>query len=86
MLITDPEGEQFWPGQSRRIYDALRGPRQLVAFTAQEGADRHCEPLARSLLEQRVYDWLDQTLAATDGATRLGNTSRATGLTVGTHG
>ena len=33
-----------------------------------------------------MFDWLDQRLAATDGATRLGNTSRATGLTVGTHG
>jgi hypothetical protein len=77
MLITDPEGEQFWPGQSRRLYDALRGPRQLLAFTAEEGADRHCEPLARSLLEQRVYDWLDETLATRDDATRLDKTSRA---------
>jgi Prolyl oligopeptidase family len=85
MLITDPEGEQFWPGQSRRLYDALRGPRQLVAFSAEEGADRHCEPLARSLLEQRVYDWLDETLAATDDATRLGKTSREPGLAAGIH-
>jgi dienelactone hydrolase len=62
MLITDPEGEQFWPGQSRRLYDTLPGPRQLVPFTAAEGADRHCEPMARSLLEQRLFDWLDDTL------------------------
>ena len=26
MLILDPEGEQFWPGQSQRLYDALTGP------------------------------------------------------------
>jgi len=25
MLITDPEGEQFWPGQSTQLYDALPG-------------------------------------------------------------
>jgi hypothetical protein len=62
MLITDPEGEQFWPGQSRRLYDALPGPKQLVPFTAAEGADRHCEPMARSLLEQRRFDWLDEAL------------------------
>ena len=62
MLITDPEGEQFWPGQSRRLYDALPGPKQLVGFTAAEGADRHCKPMARALLEQRIFDWLDETL------------------------
>ena len=62
LLVTDPEGEQFWPGQSRRLYDALPGTKELVTFTAAEGADRHCEPIARSLLEQRVFDWLDETL------------------------
>jgi dienelactone hydrolase len=62
LLVTDPEGEQFWPGQSRRLYDALPGTKELVTFTAAEGADRHCEPMARSLLEQRVFDWLDETL------------------------
>jgi hypothetical protein len=62
MLITDPEGEQFWPGQSERLYQALPGPKQLVRFTAAEGADRHCEPLARSLVAQRSLDWLDETL------------------------
>jgi hypothetical protein len=62
MLITDPDGEQFWPGQSRRLYDALPGSKRLVRFTVAEGADRHCEPMARSLLEQRVLDWLDKTL------------------------
>jgi hypothetical protein len=63
MLVTDPEGERFWPGQSRRLYDALPGPKQLVHFSAVEGADRHCEPMARSLLEQRLFDWLDETFA-----------------------
>jgi alpha-beta hydrolase superfamily lysophospholipase len=64
LLITDPEGEQFWPGQSRRLFDSLRNTRQLIAFTAGEGADRHCEPMARSLLEQHMFDWLDETLAS----------------------
>jgi hypothetical protein len=62
LLITDPEGEQFWPGQSQRLYDALPGPKALVKFTAAEGADRHCEPMGRALLEQRVFDWLDSTI------------------------
>jgi hypothetical protein len=63
IMITDPEGEQFWPGQSQRLYDALPGPKVLVPFTKAEGADMHCEPMARSLLEQRMFDWLDETLS-----------------------
>ena len=63
IMVTDPEGEQFWPGQSRRLYDALPGPKKLVPFTKAEGADMHCEPMARSLLEQRMFDWLDEVLS-----------------------
>jgi hypothetical protein len=44
--------------------DKIPRAKRLVAFTADEGADRHCEPMARSLLEQRMFDWLDETLAS----------------------
>ncbi|HEX2392916.1 MAG TPA: alpha/beta fold hydrolase [Solirubrobacterales bacterium] len=63
LLITEPEHEQFWPGQSRRLYDALPGTRkELVRFSAAEGAAWHCEPMAPGLLDQRVFDWLDDLL------------------------
>ena len=62
MLIADPEGEQFWPGQSQELYDLLPGPKTLVRFTAAEGADLHCEPKALGLRAQRFFDWLDATL------------------------
>jgi hypothetical protein len=62
MMITDPEGEQFWPGQSQQLFDALSGTKVIVPFTKAEGADMHIEPMGRSLLEQRMYDWLDETL------------------------
>jgi hypothetical protein len=65
LLITDPEDEQFWPGQPQRLFDKLTDTKQLVTFTADEGANGHCEPMARSLLEQRMFDWLDETLATT---------------------
>jgi hypothetical protein len=61
-MITDPDGEQFWPGQSQELFDALPGPKVIVRFTKAEGAEMHCEPMGRSLLEQRMYDWLDDTL------------------------
>jgi hypothetical protein len=64
-LITDPDHEQFWPGQSQRLYDALTCPRQLVQFTKEEGADWHCEPAAQALRDERVFDWLEETLGLT---------------------
>jgi hypothetical protein len=63
VMVTDPEGEQFWPGQSQRLCAALPAAKVLVPFTKAEGADMHCEPMARSLLEQRMFDWLDETLS-----------------------
>jgi Prolyl oligopeptidase family len=63
LLICEPEGEQFWPGQSQQLYDRLPGPKDLVRFTAAEGAGRHCEPLAGALRDARVFDWLDGYLS-----------------------
>lgn len=62
VLITDPDDEQFWPGQSRELHDALSAPATLVRFTAEEGANWHCEPMTPGLRDQRVFDWLDETL------------------------
>lgn len=62
MLITDPEGEQFWPGQSRQLYDLLPGSKTLIRFTTAEGANWHCEPMVPVLRSHRVLDWLDATL------------------------
>jgi hypothetical protein len=58
LLITNPEDEQFWPGQAQQLYDRLPGAKELMPFTAAEGASRHCEPMARSLRDARIYDWL----------------------------
>ncbi|WP_255371999.1 S9 family peptidase [Cellulosimicrobium sp. CUA-896] len=63
LLVTDPEGEQFWPGQSERLAALAPDVTTLVRFTAAEGASLHCQPLARTLTDQRVFDWLDGRLA-----------------------
>jgi hypothetical protein len=63
LLITEPEGEQFWPGQSQALFDRLPGEKALVRFSSAEGAGRHCEPMAPALRDARVFDWLDRYLA-----------------------
>jgi hypothetical protein len=34
----------------------------VVPFTAAEGANFHCQPMARRLTDQRMFDWLDEQL------------------------
>lgn len=58
LLITSPEKEQFWPGQSEQLAAMTKDVSTLLPFTAAQGADYHCEPLARALVEQRMFDWL----------------------------
>lgn len=63
LLLTDPEDEQFWPGQSERLAALAPDVSTLVRFTAAEGANYHCQPLGRALTDQRMFDWLDDRLA-----------------------
>jgi hypothetical protein len=63
MLITAPEGEQFFPGQAQKLYDALSCPKTLVQFTHQQGADQHCEVAAPGYRDFCIYNWLDEVLA-----------------------
>lgn len=63
LLITSPEGEQFWPGQADQLATVTGGVATVVRFTADEGAGEHCQPLARTVTAQRIFDWLDEHTA-----------------------
>lgn len=67
LLIADPEGEQFWPGQSQQVYDGVAGPKELLTFTAAEGADLHCQPKANGLASQRFFDGMARYLRENAG-------------------
>lgn len=62
LFVANPEDEQFWPGQPKQLADAVVAPVHLCDFTAAEGANYHCQPMARLLTDQRMFDWLDATL------------------------
>jgi hypothetical protein len=64
VLITDPDNEQFWPGQSGELFGKLTGTKAIIAFTQEEGADSHCEPTASGLRGERIFDWLNQQIPA----------------------
>ena len=62
LLVTDPEDEQFWPGQAERLAALTPGVSTLLRFSAAQGASSHCEPMARRLVDQLMFDWLDEKL------------------------
>jgi len=63
-LVCEAENDHFFSGQPQMLYEALRCPRTLLAFTAAEGAEEHCHVGALTLFHQRMFDWLDATLAS----------------------
>ena len=64
VLVTDPEDEQFWPGQPRELFEKLAGAKAHRPFTRGEGANFHCEPMGLGVRSERIFDWLDDTVPA----------------------
>ena len=62
-LICSAENDEIGV-TARKLYDALSCEKAFIAFTAKEGAGEHCEVGARSVFNQRAFDWLDAVLAA----------------------
>lgn len=60
-LLTHAEDDRL-ARSAEQVYEALTCPKALLRFTAAEGAGEHCEMGNRPLLDQRVFDWLDETL------------------------
>jgi hypothetical protein len=69
MLILDPDDEQFFPGQSRQLYDLLPGEKKIITFAQAEGANFHCQPTGRRLTHTQMLDWLADHLPAKASST-----------------
>lgn len=63
-LICSAENDEIGI-TARKLHDALTCEKAFLSFTAAEGAGAHCEAGARGLFNQRIFDWLDSTLART---------------------
>jgi pimeloyl-ACP methyl ester carboxylesterase len=61
VLCIVGEGESdAQKAQAREFYNALQSPKAMREFVAAEGADAHCQINNLSLLQQVVFDWLDE--------------------------
>ncbi len=61
-LVCDAESDHFFAGQPKKLYDALTCPKTYLLFSAEDAAEEHCHEGATLLLNQRIFDWLDETL------------------------
>jgi len=62
MLVVDSENDKALPGQAKQLYDALRCPKDFMIFTAEEGAGEHCQTGAHMISNERILNWLEETL------------------------
>jgi hypothetical protein len=61
--LTEPALESSFPGQARTVYGWLRAePRKVIDFTVAQGAQLHCEPMAPTIRNDTVFDWVEANL------------------------
>ena len=61
-LVCEAERDHFFAGQPTMLYEALTCPKTLLRFTADEGAEEHCQFGALLFFNHRMFSWLDTTL------------------------
>jgi len=63
-LVLEAAGDIFFKGQPQHVFDDLTAPKKFVEFTAEDGAENHCQSGALAFKDQVVFDWIDETLKA----------------------
>ncbi|WP_193048152.1 alpha/beta hydrolase family protein [Mycolicibacterium baixiangningiae] len=61
-LVCEAENDQFSSDGPAKLYEALHCPKTYLKFAAAEGAGEHCSEGALTLVHQRMFDWLDDTV------------------------
>ncbi|MBN2058376.1 MAG: alpha/beta fold hydrolase [Candidatus Saganbacteria bacterium] len=62
MLVVDSAEDKDMPGQAIKLYNALKCPKTYLLFTAEEGAEEHCQMGALLISSEKIYNWLDKNI------------------------
>jgi alpha-beta hydrolase superfamily lysophospholipase len=63
-LVCEAQEDIFFDDQPKLLFDHLTCQKTFLDFTTAEGAGAHCQAGAQRLAYGRIYDWLDNVLAA----------------------
>ena len=63
-LVCDAEDDLYLEGQADELFSHLTCKKTMLRFTKAEGAGAHCQMAAGRLAFARIFDWLDETFAA----------------------
>lgn len=63
-LAIASHGDHFASFEAqKKLYDQLTCKKTLMVFTAEQEATAHCQMGALAISNQKIFDWLDETLA-----------------------
>ena len=65
-LVLEAEKDNSFSGQLKKVYDSLislhPSPKKHIVFTEEECAEEHCQSGTTAIINQRIFDWLDEIL------------------------
>lgn len=70
VLVVDSEKDVDMPGQAKQFFNALTSQKNYLMFTAEDAAEEHCQIGAGILSNERILDWLDETMNANSRSSR----------------
>lgn len=61
-LIVDSENDKLLRNQARQLYEELTCHKDFTLFTAEEGAEFHCQAGAKLIANERIFSWIEKIL------------------------
>lgn len=61
-MVMEADGDIFFKGQPQKVYDELETAKVFVRFTAEDGAENHCQSGALAYKDEVVFNWIDEIL------------------------
>jgi alpha-beta hydrolase superfamily lysophospholipase len=62
MLVIDSSSDNFFTGQPKMLFDALKCPKEFYMFTPENAAQAHCQMGALSFSNAIMFNWLDKVM------------------------
>lgn len=63
-LVMEADGDIFFKGQPQQVFDKLQVRKAFARFTAEDGAENHCQSGALAYKDEVVFNWIAETLGS----------------------